>query len=209
MYIPFLYRLEDFEAVFAFMQAHNFALVVSQDGDRPIATHLPVSVSLQGEQVVLRGHFAKPNPQWKSLVGQQAMIVFSGPHAYISPTHYERRESVPTWNYIAVHAYGKPELVTYDEQPERLQAMIDELIGFHEQTYQAQWDDLSDRYREGMLRGVVGFEMVVTELEGKAKLSQNKHVAEQESIVAELLNHADGSAQALGKAMQVRLVESE
>ncbi|MEQ8673865.1 MAG: FMN-binding negative transcriptional regulator [Aggregatilineales bacterium] len=205
MYIPNLYRVDDFETLFAFMQTHNFALVISNTDGAPVATHLPLTVRVQDEQVIVRGHFAKANPQWQTFAGQDVLVVFSGPHAYISPRHYQQWESVPTWNYVAVHAYGQAELVTYEDSREQLQEIIEELIALHEPNYQLRWDDLSDRFREGMLRGVVGFELTVSRIEGKAKLSQNKHLAEQESISEELVKLKDTTAKALGIEMKKRI----
>ncbi len=205
MYIPNLYRVDDSETLFAFMQTYNFALVISNTDGAPVATHLPLTVSVQGENLVVRGHFARANPQWQSLAGQDVLIVFSGPHAYISPKHYQKWESVPTWNYMAVHAYGQANLFTYEDAPERLQEIVGELTALHEPNYQLRWDDLSERYREGMLRGVVGFELTVTHLEGKAKLSQNKHLAEQESIADELVKMKDSSAKGVGMEMKKRI----
>lgn len=205
MYIPNLYRVDDIETLFAFMQTYNFALVISNADGIPVATHLPLTVGVRDGNLIVRGHFARANPQWQNLAGQDVLVVFSGPHAYISPKHYQKWENVPTWNYMAVHAYGQAEIVTFEDDVYRLQAIVEELIALHEPNYQLRWDDLSDRYRDGMLRGVVGFELTVTHLEGKAKLSQNKHLSEQESIADELVKMKDSSAKGVGMEMKKRI----
>src|SRR5690606_20360932 len=94
-----------------FMRRHGFAVVVSASEGRPAATHLPLTVKVEGEQVFLHGHFAKANPQWRGLEEGEVLAVFSGPHAYVSPRHYDAVESVPTWNYLAVHAHGEARVI--------------------------------------------------------------------------------------------------
>jgi transcriptional regulator len=102
MYIPPHFRQHDPEAAIAFMKRHPFAVIVSNGAEAPLATHLPFHTSEENGSIVLTAHFAKANPQWKTL--SDVLVIFSGPHAYISPSNYEKEENVPTWNYIAVHA---------------------------------------------------------------------------------------------------------
>ncbi|UCH27559.1 MAG: FMN-binding negative transcriptional regulator [Trueperaceae bacterium] len=209
MYIPNLFRETDTDSLVAFMHQHSFATVVSIQDGAPVATHLPLTVHRHTDTITLRGHFAKANPQWRALAESETLAIFTGPHAYISPKHYETRESVPTWNYLAVHAYGQASTVQLDDDAGELTSMLSELIAAHEPSYQHQWDTLPERYRDGMLRGVVGFEMVVTRLEGKAKLSQNKNEREQKSITAALLTSEDPAAKATGEEMRRRREEAQ
>jgi transcriptional regulator len=202
VYIPKLYREEDTSQLVAFMREHNFATVVSSLQEEPVATHLPLAVTQRDEQIILTGHFAKTNEQWRALERGKTLCIFTGPHAYVSPKLYDKRESVPTWNYLAVHAYGEARLIDDDEALEELLA---QLIGQHEPGYQKQWESLSERYRDGMRRGIVGFEMPVTRLDGKAKLSQNKNLAEQERIAVALGESQDAAAKATGEEMARRL----
>jgi transcriptional regulator len=205
MYIPNHFREDDREELVAFMRRHDFATVVSILDGESVATHLPLVVTCEGEEVILRGHFAKANPQWSALDNSSTLAIFAGPHAYVSPAHYDKRESVPTWNYLAVHAHGQARLVD-GEAAERL---LDDLIAQHEPPYQKQWDGLSDRYRRGMLQGIVGFEMRVGRLEGAAKLSQNKSREEQERIIRSLLESGDQSERDTGAEMRRRLKRAQ
>jgi transcriptional regulator len=208
VYIPNLFHETDTDNLVAFMRRHSFATVVSIQDGKPVATHLPLTVRHHQDTVTLRGHFAKANPQWRALAEGETLAIFTGPHAYISPKHYEARESVPTWNYLAVHAYGQASIVELDDDTEELTSMLSELIATHEPSYQLQWDALPEHYRDGMLRGVVGFEMVVTRLEGKVKLSQNKNESERKTITAALLDSEDPAAKATGEEMKKRLEEA-
>ena len=152
--------------------------------------------------MVITGHVAKANPHWQSFGQGETLAIFTGPHAYISPTLYEKRENVPTWNYIAVHAYGVPSIATFADQPERLSAIVAALVAENEASYAQQWAELTPRYREGMLRGIVGFEMRVTRLEGKYKLSQNRSSTEQEQVATALLKDNEPHIAAVGAAMR-------
>lgn len=203
MYIPDLFRDADAERVVAFMRRNAFATVVSVQDGAPVATHLPISLSRTGDSLTLRGHFAKANPQWQALGRTETLVAFTGPHAYISPEHYERWESVPTWNYLSVHAYGQARITDAGEALAGLHQLIEQNHG----AYRERWDGLSDRYREGMLRGIVGFELPVTRLEGAAKLSQSKTHGERERIADSLLASRDAAARATGEAMRRHLTD--
>jgi transcriptional regulator len=205
MYIPAHHKMDDQDEILSFMRTYNFVIVVSVQNGLPVATHIPVTITTQADSIILRAHFAKANSQWQALADGETLIIFSGPHAYISTSHYDKFESVPTWNYIAVHAYGHAKLVHYTDDPQAMTHLIEEVIQATEPAYMAQWHGLSDKYRDGMMNGTVGFEMVVTRLDAKAKLSQNKHPHEQEKIIHTLLAHEDDSAVAVGEAMQNRL----
>jgi transcriptional regulator len=209
VYIPNQYRMEDRGELVAFMRANPFALVVSGTGGAPLATHLPLTIAEEGERVLIRGHFARANPQWRALDDGQTLVVFSGPHTYVSPAHYDRRESVPTWNYLAVHARGQARTVSCETDRGQLESLLEELIGANEPAYLEQWRDLGERYREGMLRGIVGFELAVESLEGKAKLSQNKSLDEQRRIARALADGERPEERALGEEMARRLTRGE
>lgn len=201
MYIPSRFREDDREWQLEFMRRHGFAVVVSVSEGRPVATHLPLTVKVAGEEVFLRGHFAKANPQWRGLEDGEVLAVFNGPHAYVSPRHYDAFESVPTWNYLTVHAHGEARVIHDASANEEL---LYELVQHHEPGYWQRWQSLSQRYREGMLRGIVGFELRVTRLEGKAKLSQNKTAEERRRIAAWLSASDDPLARATGEEMTRR-----
>ena len=191
MYIPEHFRVRDHAEAIAFMHTNPFAILISSTGDGPFATHLPVFVREIGADLILRGHVAKANPHWRHLEQQaQCMTIFHGPHAYVSASHYITRENVPTWNYGAVHVYGNARVFARAEQ---LQEVLDELIGTFEPAYADQWASLNDVYREGMLSHIVGFEIAVTRIEAKFKLSQNRTKEEQDNVIASL-EHAEDTA---------------
>ncbi|MCW5851961.1 MAG: FMN-binding negative transcriptional regulator [Anaerolineae bacterium] len=204
MYIPKPYREDDTATLVEFMRANSFATLVSTLDGQLWASHVPLVVAVQDGVVTLSGHLAKPNPHWHGFDAAESLVIFSGPHAYVSPSLYEKRESVPTWNYIAVHAYGVPRAVRYDQAPERVQAMLEGMIDQYDAAYQAQWQSLSDKFRHGMMSGVVGFEIAVTRLEGKYKLSQNRSEADQQHVAHAMLHSVDPAAQGVGEAMQQR-----
>ncbi|WP_367389891.1 FMN-binding negative transcriptional regulator [Lewinella sp. LCG006] len=199
MYIPAFNKMDDQEEILSFLRTYPFATIINQDGQRPLATHLPFVVRLMEYQLMLEAHFARANEQWKLLAaGQETLVIFAEPHAYISPRHYDKIQNVPTWNYQAVHVYGKARLL---ETAAEGFAHLERLIATFEQDYQAQWAGLSEGYKQAMLAGIVAVEIRVTEIQAKAKLSQNKTTAEQERIAGELSQSADSVVRDLGKAM--------
>lgn len=204
MYIPTAYREHDIRTLVAFMQANSFITFVSILDGAPVASHIPVVVTCTEDQVTLSGHLAKANPQWRAFDGRESLAIFNGPHAYVSPSLYEKRESVPTWNYIAVHATGAPQPVTRADDPAAMEVMLAAMIQQYEAAYQAQWDDLPATFREGMMKGIVGFRMRVTRLEGKYKLSQNRSQADQRAVAEALAASHDPTIAGVGEAMRER-----
>lgn len=181
MYIPEHFRVRDHANALGFMKANPFVVLVSSQPDGPFATHIPVVIREIGDQLLLRGHVARANPHWKYLEQQpRCLTIFHGPHAYVSTTNYVARENVPTWNYGAVHVYGNCR--TYAE-PSQLLAMLNDLIPTFEAAYGEHWDSLSEAYRSRMLGHIVGFEITVTEIEAKFKLSQNRTREEQQNVI--------------------------
>ncbi len=207
MYRPVAFREDDTDKLIAFMRANSFATLVSTVEGVPCASHIPLVVTKQGDTVKLIGHLAKQNPQWQAFAAAESLAIFTGAHAYISPTLYEKRENVPTWNYIAVHAYGIPTIVTLDDSPERMDKMIDEMVDTYEADYQSQWHSLPESYRAGMMSEIVGFEMTVTRLEGKFKLSQNRSPTDRKSVAENLLQSSDLSAHEIGARIKQHLGE--
>jgi transcriptional regulator len=206
MYIPSRYREESRRELAAFMERNSFAAIVSVSEGQPVATHLPLSVTHNGTDIILKGHFAKANPQWRLLDNSEMLVIFTGPHAYVSPMLYDRRDSVPTWNYQTVHAYGQARIISGAEDTA---ALLAELILQNDPAYLEQWNSLPDRYRDGMMQGIVGFELLVTRIEGAAKLSQNRSLADQQRVAASLLQSEDPAARATGAEMQRRLLEGQ
>ncbi len=165
------------------MQQYSFATIVTVKDGVPVGTHLPFLVQQKDDKIILRSHFAKANPQAADCIDQRALVIFTEPHAYISPKHYEKVESVPTWNYLAVHAYG---FCTLLNETDDKAALLKETIKNYEAAYLKQWDGLPEDYKQKMMKGIVAFEIVVDDLQAKAKLSQNRTEKERENIIKDL-----------------------
>ncbi len=205
MYIPPFNKQDNPEELYRFMTAHNFISLVTSENGELIASHIPVMIERQEDDFVISGHLARANSQVEAFGKGQALAIFSGPHAYISPTHYETVESVPTWNYSVVHAYGVPRAFSAKDDPERIEAMLMELVRGHEASYEKQWHELSDKFKQGMMMGIVGFTMKVERLEGKYKLSQNKSQTEQKNIARALSQSRDSAIAETGQMMGLEL----
>ena len=181
MYIPKHFESSDPAWCHALMRAQSFAVMITvDDAGAPFATHLPMLVDpSRGPLGTLRGHVARANPHWRHLAaGRPTLTVFSGAHAYVSPSWYASHPSVPTWNYVTVHATGIGTLV---EDEARVTALLADLVRTFEGGGPAAWsmEGLSADYLAGMRRGIVAFEIPIERLEGKAKLSQNRDAVDQ------------------------------
>jgi transcriptional regulator len=204
MYIPALYREDDLTVLHNLMRQHSFATLVTFDGSRPFASHLPFLLDTeQGEYGTLRAHMARANPQWQQFQeGQEALVIFEGPHAYISPSWYETHPSVPTWNYVAIHAYGVPRLLDEDA----LIRLLYELTAtFEAASAPSAAYTLTEDYVQKLARGVVGFEIEIARLEGKLKMSQKSSPADREGAIAAL--QASGNAMNIATADWMRAVQ--
>jgi transcriptional regulator len=189
MYIPKSFQSDDLAQLHDLMRQYNFAILATQHDRAPFATHLPFMLdSERGPQGTLIAHMARANPQWRDFGGGEVLVIFQGPHAYISPSWYEQHPSVPTWNYAAVHAYGVPRIV---EDHDELRRMLGALVATHEAAFAQPWRmELPDDYLDKMMRAVVGFEIEITRLEGKLKLSQNRSEHDQHQV-AEALGQSE------------------
>jgi len=204
MYSPSYNRVEDRKELLAFMRANNFPILVTGTGGVLHASHLPITVHEQGTQIVIDMHMAKNNPQWKEFLDDEVMVIFSGPHAYVSPRWYQDQERVPTWNYAAVHAYGVPEIISKNEEKMKSQRRLIESID-------PQWlpkhDALSQAYVDKMLDGIVNFAIPVARMETRWKLSQNRGREEMERIAAALDQSGDPHERALAALTRKHLPE--
>jgi len=202
VYIPEFNRVEDRAVALAFMQANPFALLISMTDTGPFATHLPILAREVDGVLQLRGHVARANPHWKFIKpDQESLVIFHGPHAYISPGLYELGESVPTWNYAAVHIYGVGSVFTEEA---RLNQFLQELTAQFDSSYAAQWPSLSEQYRSRMVQHIVGFEINATRVETKFKLSQNRTKKEQANVIKSLASSSDSAAAAVATLMKDR-----
>lgn len=182
MYVPAAFEENDLAILHALMRQFSFATLITTADAAPFATHLPFLVDAgEGGLGVLRAHLARANPQWRHFTGSaEALVIFQGPHSYISPGWYEGQPAVPTWNYAAVHAYGVPRLLDDAETLGLLRASVAEYDPAPEAL------DMPDEFVRRMQRGLVGFELPVARLEGKRKMSQNKSEADREGVIAAL-----------------------
>jgi transcriptional regulator len=199
MYIPSFNKIEDLQEAISYMQRYSFATIVSVKDGIPVATHLPFLVKQKEDKVILSSHFAKANPQSSDIADETALVMFIEPHAYISPKNYEKEQSVPTWNYLAVHAYGKCTLL---EDVESKKALLEEMIQYYDAHYLKQWDGLSETYKQNMMKGIVAFEIVVDDLQAKAKLSQNRTEKERENIINELTQAENSNEKEIAEYMK-------
>jgi len=188
MYIPSFNKITDKQEAISFMQRYSFATIVTAINGIPEATHLPFLVKQENDKVFLLSHFAKANPQSAQIIDNISLVIFTEPHAYISPKHYEKEESVPTWNYIAIHAYGKAVII---EEEDKKAELLKHTIEFYDAGYIQQWQNLSDHYKSKMMKGIVAFEIEVTDLQAKKKLSQNRSEIERENIINSLSESMD------------------
>jgi transcriptional regulator len=203
MYVPEHFAVSDVSWCHAHIRREPFAILVGADGSgAPFATHLPVLLDeVPAPLGTLLGHVARPNPQWQFFAPERpVLVVFPGPHTYVSPSWYAQHPSVPTWNYVAVHAYGVPRVI---EEPGRVRALLARLVHTFEDGRSAPWrmDRLQDSYVDGMMRGIVAFEIPINRLEGKAKLSQNRPAGDRARVRAALSAEDDPLARAVATLM--------
>ena len=200
MYIPKHFEEKDKAKLISFMKEYNFAAIVNSAKKRYWATHIPFLVFESGDDIILKAHMAKANPQWANFkVDEEVLVIFQEPHSYISPSLYENKVSVPTWNYIAVHAYGVPKIMPSDEDKISL---LEETFKAFESGFKHQWDTLPEDYKNELLSGIVAFEIKVTNLEGKFKLSQNRTEGDRERIINKLENDKDSVKADIAKHMK-------
>lgn len=200
MYVPAHFKVRDDAAAFALIEQNPFGLLVSTapDGD-PVASHIPFLLERdRGPHGTLVCHLAAANGQATALDGARVFCVFQGVHGYVSPNWYAKKPAVPTWNYMAVHAYGRA-VTTRD--PAALHAIVDRLARVHEGPGGWRLADEPEAFTAGMLRGIVGITIEIDRLEAKSKLSQNRPAADVAGVLAALQARGDDAARALAQAM--------
>jgi transcriptional regulator len=204
MYIPAAFAESDLARLHDFIEQNGFGLLVSQAGGLPFATHLPFLLErTAGPHGTLVGHLARANPQWREAAGQTALAIFSGPHAYVSPSWYEAEQVVPTWNYTAVHAYGRVEVI---EDRAALLAIVREMVRVYERAMPRPWSfDPSGTFAGRMLAQIVGFRIEVEKIEGKWKLNQNQPVERRRKVVRALRQRGGENAEGVAALMEAML----
>jgi transcriptional regulator len=192
MYIPRHFAVDDPEVLERVVRENGFGILISQTEEGPFASHLP----MQLKSGVLLSHMAKANPHWKLFDGSNTLCIFSGPHAYVSPQLYVTTPNVPTWNYVTVHAYGVPRVVEEARAREILELALTEVDPDLPRT-----EDLA-AYIDRQLAGIVAFEIAVTRMEGKFKLSQNKKPEDREAVIAAFSASDHGDERAVAHHMR-------
>ncbi|MFN3153045.1 FMN-binding negative transcriptional regulator [Bremerella sp.] len=201
MYIPSAFRVEDASKLAAFIQRHSFATFITDDGTAPFASHLPMLFRPDaGSHGTLVSHMARANPQWQHFAsGGEALSIFHGPHSYISPSWYQTEPAVPTWNYVAVHAYGIPTVIS---EHERVVSLLSETILAYEADFEQPWPGaLPDEFRDKLMRGIVAFEIPIARIEGKFKLGQNRPAADTQGVFDALSHSDNANSQAVAQLM--------
>jgi len=201
MYIPAAFQQSDRNKLFEFIERNSFGLLVSQFEGEPFASHLPFLLDRSsGPNGCLIGHMALANPQWRQSEGQTVLAIFSGPHAYISPTWYEADNVVPTWNYVAVHVYGKLHVVQ-DEQA--LAKIHQDFVALYEALLPRPWKfDSTTDFARKMMEAVAGFRIEISRIEGKWKLNQNRPQEQRERVVQMLQTFTDDNSQGVSEMMK-------
>jgi transcriptional regulator len=201
MYIPKHFTIDNEEVIYEFIEKNSFATLFSQHNGEPYATHLPLL--LNREEGFLYGHFARQNQQWKDIDDQKVLVIFQGPHCYISPSWYETNQAVPTWNYVAIHVYGKLEIV--EEENEVFDSLADMVNKYEKPDSSYHLENVDESFIKGMSKGIVGFKIQINKIEGKAKLSQNHPTERQELIIKQLENSKDQNNIHIAQLMKAQL----
>lgn len=206
MYIPQEFKEDSLEILHTVIRDHSFGTLVCAGSEGLVASHLPFLLDPEhGAQGTLVGHLARANGQWRSFTDDaEVLVIFQGPHAYISPSWYESELVVPTWNYVAVHVYGRPRLV---EEREGLHGIVQRLVGTYEGSLQKPWsmDRLPEEFVERLSKGIVGLEIPIERIEGKFKLSQNRTSADQRGTIAGLRSQGGVMERDLADLMVTRM----
>lgn len=203
MWTPRSFRVEDIRRLHDLVRSYPFGLLVSEDGGRLVGTHLPFMIESSGVQGTLLGHMARANPHWRSWSDEsEVLAVFQGPHAYISPGWYRERVTVPTWNYAAVHAYGRPSLV---HDPAQLRDMVTRLTRLYEPETGNWSPDEAEPVMDTELQAIVGFRIPIDRIEGKFKFNQNRSRSDQAGVVAALEGSEDPSRRGVAAIMRENL----
>jgi transcriptional regulator len=199
MYIPAAFAETDTAKLHQFMKKNSFAILTSNGGGGLIASHLPLLLDAAGPRGHLLGHMARANPQWRRVEGE-VMAIFSGPHAYVSPSWYEEEGTVPTWNYVAVHAYGNFQTV---EDENGLLDILRRSVQVYEGQRPEPWAfDESAPHVEGLLKAIVGLRIEITRLEGKWKLSQNQPERRRQRVIRALAEEPDEHSKSIADLME-------
>lgn len=202
MYTPSSFEETDLNKLHDFIEQHSFATLVSGSECDIHASHLPLLLDRDGgSHGRLVGHMARANPQWRDAATGSALSIFHGPHAYISPTWYQDKNVVPTWNYVAVHATGKLKIV---DDRSGISEIVRRYVDVYEAGLPTPWsiDSADADFIDGLIDSVVGFEITIDRLEGKWKLNQNQDERRRRLAATELRKAVDDNSAAIATMME-------
>ena len=200
MYIPNYYKNENLEEVKNFLIGNSFGILINQTNGKLTGTHIPMELDKdENGDDVLVGHISKANPQWENFNdNEEILAIFNGPHAYVSSSWYEK-ENVPTWNYIAVHIYGKIKIIEGEELLDSLKKLVDKYERNSENPVSVE--KMSSRTLK-QINGIIGFSIKINEIQAAYKLSQNRNESDYHNIVDKLENTGDPISTNLAKEMK-------
>ncbi|WP_353778797.1 FMN-binding negative transcriptional regulator [Winogradskyella sp. 3972H.M.0a.05] len=206
MYIPKIYQNHDEADIKAFIQQNSFGILVTNQGGKTIATHIPLELLTNSEgKEVLQGHISKANPQGQHFdEDAEVLCIFNGPHSYVSSSWYDFEE-VPTWNYIAIHVYGTIKTIEGDALYQSVKHLVDKYEADSERPL--SMETLSDKTMR-QLNGITGFEIEIQDILAKKKLSQNRDEKNHKNIISELNKRDDYGSKAIAKEMEKNKLES-
>jgi len=200
MYVPKIFKNENQEEIEEFICQNSFGVLVSLENGIPIATHIPIELEEREGKKVLCGHLARANGQWRSFdENKEVLVIFTGPHAYISASWY-KGESVPTWNYIAVHVYGKIRIIEGQDLWQSLKKLVDKYE--KASANPVSLETMSEKMVENQMKAIVGFEIEITDIQAKYKLSQNRNAEDYQRVVEHLQQSPDPIARQVSELMK-------
>lgn len=203
MYTPKYFKVTNVEEIWNFVQENSFGTLITTVQEKPIATHLPMQIVKEGDDYYVTGHMAYGNPQWRTLeICENILVMFQGPHAYISSSWYEK-ENVPTWNYQAVHVYGKASILSEEELKQDLTKLLQKYEKHRKNP--VLWDGLSPQLLNKELKGIVGFKIKVLEIQAAYKLSQNRNEEDYHNIINKLYEEKDMNSHQMAEVMSRKL----
>jgi transcriptional regulator len=202
MHIPKYNQEKDWQQISAFIKENSFGILVNISAGVPLATHIPIALEEKPDgTAVLRGHVAKQNPQWEAFTSGTALAIFTAPHAYISSSWYEK-EKIPTWNYIAIHVYGQLRLLSEQELLDSLTKLMDHYEAASAKPVSIH--DIPEKELHNNLKAIVGFEMNISDVQARFKLSQNRNAHDYESVITHLKERGDENSVKIAEEMEKR-----
>ncbi|MBN2730854.1 MAG: FMN-binding negative transcriptional regulator [Balneolaceae bacterium] len=205
MYTPNSFKESRTDKLHTLIRRNNFGMLISGEEGRIEATHLPFMIDPgRGKHGTLITHMARANKHWRNMRDHtETLTIFQGPHGYISPLWYENKESVPTWNYAAVHVYGQPSVIHNTDQ---LRKIVTDLVHFHEPPEESEWNmNMVTPKMDAMLKAIVGIEIPINRMEGKMKFNQNRSEEDQRGVIEHLSTSDDPIKQEVAKIMKNQL----